>query len=93
MLLGQPNEDVWPGYSKLPLVKSLNPIGPPYVQSFTHYLLKVRRTTELTSRFSVLRQRFKQLSSNGHNLLTNLLMYDPSRRPSAEEAVKHPYFE
>lgn len=31
MLLGQPNEDVWLGYGKLPLVKSLNPIGPPYV--------------------------------------------------------------
>ena len=29
MLLGQPNDDVWPGYSSLPQVKSLNPIGAP----------------------------------------------------------------
>lgn len=28
-LLGQPNEDVWPGYDQLPLVKKLNPVGPP----------------------------------------------------------------
>jgi cell division cycle 2-like protein len=40
-----------------------------------------------------MRQRFKQLSSNGHNLLTGLLMYDPSRRLSADEALKHQYFE
>ncbi|KAI9632088.1 kinase-like domain-containing protein [Dioszegia hungarica] len=72
MLLGQPNEDVWPGYNSLPLVKNLNPIGPP---------------------FSVLRQRFKQLTSSGHNLLAGLLMYDPARRLSADEAGKHPYFE
>ncbi|GHJ89195.1 hypothetical protein NliqN6_5597 [Naganishia liquefaciens] len=29
-LLGRPNEQVWPGYSKLPLTKSINAIGPPY---------------------------------------------------------------
>lgn len=28
-LLGRPNEQVWPGYSKLPLTKSINAIGPP----------------------------------------------------------------
>jgi len=28
-LLGQPNDDTWPGYSHLPNVKSINPIGPP----------------------------------------------------------------
>jgi cell division cycle 2-like protein len=28
-LLGQPSEDVWPGYTSLPQVKSLNPVGPP----------------------------------------------------------------
>lgn len=27
-LLGQPNEDVWPGFSSLPVVKNINPVGP-----------------------------------------------------------------
>ncbi|RSH83893.1 hypothetical protein EHS25_005137 [Saitozyma podzolica] len=38
-LLGQPNDDVWPGYSSLPLVKNLNPIGPNFSslrQRFKH---------------------------------------------------------
>ena len=42
--------------------------------------------------FSTLRQKFKHLSSEGHNLLSNLLMYDPKRRISAAEAQEHPYF-
>ncbi|KAJ9101205.1 hypothetical protein QFC21_003424 [Naganishia friedmannii] len=29
-LLGRPNEQMWPGYSRLPLTKSINAIGPPY---------------------------------------------------------------
>jgi cell division cycle 2-like protein len=28
-LLGQPNDEVWPGFSSLPVVKNINPIGPP----------------------------------------------------------------
>ncbi|KAK1921394.1 putative cell division cycle 2 [Papiliotrema laurentii] len=71
-LLGQPNEDVWPGYSTLPLVRNLNPVGP---------------------LFSTLRQKFKSLSSEGHNLLSGLLCYDPERRSTAEEARKHPFFD
>ncbi|ORX35008.1 putative cell division cycle 2 [Kockovaella imperatae] len=70
-LLGQPNDDVWPGYSSLPLTRKINPVGPA---------------------FSSLRQKFKHLSSEGHNLLTRLLLYDPDRRVSAEEAGKHAYF-
>lgn len=28
-LLGQPNDEVWPGFHSLPVVKNINPIGPP----------------------------------------------------------------
>ncbi|EIW72920.1 hypothetical protein TREMEDRAFT_16078, partial [Tremella mesenterica DSM 1558] len=70
-LLGQPNDDVWPGYTKLPLTSKLNTLGSP---------------------FSTLRQKFKYLSSEGHNLLAALLCYDPSRRITAETAGKHVYF-
>ncbi|OCF42143.1 CMGC/CDK protein kinase [Kwoniella heveanensis CBS 569] len=70
-LLGRPNDELWPGYSDLPLVQKINPIGP---------------------MFSVLRQKFKHLSYEGHNLLSGLLAYDPERRTSAEEGGRHPYF-
>jgi cell division cycle 2-like protein len=43
-------------------------------------------------RFSTLRQRFKPLSSEGHHLLSSLLMYDPERRISANESLEHQYF-
>ncbi|KAL1408838.1 hypothetical protein Q8F55_005652 [Vanrija albida] len=38
-LLGKPNDDVWPGYSKLPNAKSINPVGPTFStlrQKFKH---------------------------------------------------------
>lgn len=28
-LLGQPNDEVWPGFHSFPVVKSINPVGPP----------------------------------------------------------------
>jgi cell division cycle 2-like protein len=28
-LLGQPNDEVWPGFHALPVVKNINPVGPP----------------------------------------------------------------
>lgn len=27
-LLGKPNEDMWPGFSRLPNARSINPVGP-----------------------------------------------------------------
>jgi len=37
-------------------------------------------------------QRFPSLSSAGRELLNSLLTYDPDKRPSAREAIKHDYF-
>lgn len=33
-LLGKPNEDSWPGFSRLPLTRTINPIGPPWVSDY-----------------------------------------------------------
>lgn len=38
------------------------------------------------------RQRFPYMTAAGIDLLTSLLVYDPDKRISAEEALQHPYF-
>lgn len=43
-------------------------------------------------RFSNLRQTFRYTTSHGLDLLSSLLTYDPEKRISAEQALKHPYF-
>ncbi|OZJ01704.1 hypothetical protein BZG36_05264 [Bifiguratus adelaidae] len=39
-----------------------------------------------------LRARFPYLTENGFDLLSRLLAYDPEKRITAEEALRHPYF-
>jgi cell division cycle 2-like protein len=43
-------------------------------------------------RFSTLRQRFRYTTEAGLDLMSKLLAYDPKKRITAEEAMKHPYF-
>lgn len=76
--LGTPNETIWPDYAKLPGVKC-------------HF---VRQP------FNRLREKFPPtafagrppLSERGFNLLNRLLLYDPKKRITAEEALKHDWF-
>ena len=37
-------------------------------------------------------QKFPKLSKTGLSLLNGLLTYDPDRRITARQALKHPYF-
>ena len=37
-------------------------------------------------------QRFPELSANGIDLLNSLLTYDPDKRLTAAEALRHPFF-
>lgn len=72
-LLGQPTEDAWPGFNKLP--------GAGASVKFA------------AQPFSTLRQKFsRQCTEAGIDLLQRLLTYDPRRRITAEEALRHPWF-
>ncbi|GAA5835105.1 hypothetical protein JCM11251_000165 [Rhodosporidiobolus azoricus] len=72
-LLGRPTDDMWPGFRKLPNVKSFN--------------------IDAAQPYSTLPRTFRYLSSLGLDLMQKLLTYDPAQRITAEEALKHPYFE
>eukprot|EP00250_Pteridium_aquilinum_P012882 c21003_g1_i1 orf=383-3004(-) len=77
-VLGTPNENIWPDFTKLPGVKC-NFVKQP---------------------FNKLREKFPPtafagrptLSESGFNLLNRLLLYDPKKRITADEALNHEWF-
>jgi len=75
-LLGSPNVRIWPGFDKL----NSGPVAASLTPKLPHYP------------YSELRHRFPNLSEAGHDLLSRLLTYDPSKRITAAKALQHPYF-
>lgn len=69
--LGTPNEDIWPGVSKISFFK---------------------KTAFPKSAGKSLGSLLPNLCSDGVDLLSKMLCYDPSRRISAKDALKHKYF-
>jgi cell division cycle 2-like protein len=93
--LGRPTEEVWPGFSKLPNAKSFNVnAAQPYVSPTPLSSIEPRPHADppFWRRYSTLRQTFKYTSEAGVDLMSKLLCYDPAKRISAEEAMKHPFF-
>jgi len=79
-LLGTPTEESWKGWSSFPGVKKIN------FKKFTQ---------------NKLRERFPKIAINkddlyltdlGLDLINKLLIYDPIKRITAENALKHPWF-
>lgn len=69
-VMGTPNEDNWPGVSKLP----------DYKPTFPQW------------QGQTLRNVVRDLDSDGLDLLRQMLAYEPSKRISARQALKHRYF-
>lgn len=76
-LCGLPSDSKWPGYRALPNAHSLR-LPPPRPGA--------------PSSSSLIRARFPSLTKAGAALLESLLSLDPTRRPSASEMLRHPYF-
>jgi cell division cycle 2-like protein len=77
-LVGTPNETIWPGFSSLPGAKAIF-ANQPYNQ--------------LRGKFPVTSFTGSPvLSNSGLDLLKKLLAYDPEKRITAEDALKHEWF-
>ncbi|SGY13662.1 BQ5605_C010g05935 [Microbotryum silenes-dioicae] len=96
-LLGRPTEEIWPGFTKLPNAKNFNLAAAQPSVSPRRFLLLMSTETQLDDtiplcRYSNLRQTFKYTTAHGLDLMSRLLAYDPEKRISTEEALRHPYF-
>ncbi|KAG6845997.1 hypothetical protein H0H87_011045 [Tephrocybe sp. NHM501043] len=69
-------------------------LGPPTQSSWPGYFtLPMAKTLSLPSpQPHQFRQKFQYMTTAGIDLLMSLLTYDPERRITAEEALRHPYF-
>ena len=69
-------------------------LGPPTRESWPDYhTMPLAKTITLPAPHPPqLRQKFPYITAAGLDLLSHLLAYDPERRITAEEALKHPYF-
>ncbi|ETO30133.1 cell division protein kinase 11B isoform 8 [Reticulomyxa filosa] len=73
-LLGTPNDHIWPGFSRLPLVKNST-----YKDVQKH-------------KFNEIENIFNAYKPSCLDLMKRFLAYDPAKRISAGDAIKHPYF-
>ena len=74
--LGTPNDEIWPGYSQLPVVRRMNL---PQCVAVPDLRIKCGIPKEL-------------LDDEGYDLLMRMLHYNPEQRIIASDALSHSYF-
>ena len=74
--MGIPNEKMWPGVTKFP-----------YYQEALEAIEYVDETNHLADELQT-----HQVSLSAQDLLLKLLAHDPSKRMSAGDALRHPFF-
>ena len=73
--LGTPNEQIWPGYEKLPVVQS---VSLPQFQGESDLRIKYDISNDI-------------LDDEGYELLMAMLHYNPEKRIIASDALNHPF--
>jgi cell division cycle 2-like len=89
------NEPLFQAKSELELISMIfKLLGPPTNNTWPDYTsLPLAKSISLPSpQPPQFRQKFTYMTTAGIDLLMSLLTYDPDRRISAEEALKHSYF-
>ncbi len=88
-------EPLFQAKSELDLISMIfKLLGPPTQLSWPGYFsLPLAKSISLPApHLPTFRQRFPHLSLLGLDLLSELLCFDPEKRLTAEEALRHPYF-
>mmetsp|Transcript_15193 Transcript_15193/g.29508 ORF Transcript_15193/g.29508 Transcript_15193/m.29508 type:complete len:327 (-) Transcript_15193:519-1499(-) len=80
--LGMPNEQEWPGLVELPEWPAIK----------QKLLKKFAQTGKPYMAPPNLKHLVKNLSDDGVDLMTSMLVYDPAKRITAKAALEHPYF-
>ncbi len=89
------NEPLFQAKGEIELISMIfKLLGPPSKETWPDYnTMPLAKTMTLPAPHPAqLRQKFPYITAAGLDLLSRLLAYDPDRRISAEEALKHPYF-
>merc|ERR1719487_2042593 len=77
-LFGAPTDQIWPDIYSYPLLLD-NPT----------FLVPFQRAHV----FNRINTRILDIGEHGYNFINSLMMYDPRRRITAKDALRHPYFD
>lgn len=80
-VLGAPSDNNWSGFSDLPHAKRISFRSAPQHSSLRQTLINLAKESQVTLP-----------SSNTIDLISQMLQYDPTKRITAKEALKHAYF-